>query len=103
MPDEDQALLALQKQIRDDVEQYAAENGFALNPDPDIAGMVIRGLAKRQLKFGKPYCPCRVMSEDPTEDDRIVCPCEFHREEVERDGICHCRLLVRKNTAQSDS
>jgi len=93
----------LQEEIRETVESYAAANGYALHPDADVVAMVIKGLAKRQAKFGQAYCPCRVMSGDPEQDQAIICPCEFHQEEIERDGICHCRILVSTDYAENQT
>ncbi len=87
----------LEDEIRQTVGDYAMANGYALNPDEHIVDMVIKGLAKRQAKFGQPYCPCRVMSGDPEKDKSIICPCEMHPEEIEKDGICHCSILVSKD------
>ena len=87
----------LEEEIRRTVQDYATANGYALNPDGHVVDMVIKGLAKRQAKFGQPYCPCRVMSGDPEQDRAIICPCELHQEEIERDGICHCRILVSED------
>jgi len=42
------------------------------------------------------------MSAGPGEDERIVCPRRFHKEDIERHGIYHCRMLVRRDAAQSD-
>ena len=96
MSDSNEArLLELEERIRQRIETYADNNAYQLNPDTSIVDTVVRGLVKRQLKFGKPYCPCRVLTGDPEKDEKSVCPCEYHKVEIEQDGICHCRLLTR--------
>lgn len=95
-PDADQQQKT-EKEIRRAVEEYAAEHGYAINPDTKTADTIFRGLAKRQMKSGQPYCPCRIMSGDADKDKGIICPCEFHKDEIAKDGICHCRLLVSRD------
>lgn len=77
--------------------QYAEENGWVLNPNSDQLRVVIRGLARNQIKKGQRYCPCRVMIGDPEADKKIICPCIFHRDEVTADGHCHCNLFFVEN------
>jgi ferredoxin-thioredoxin reductase catalytic chain len=76
-------------------QEYAAANGFRLNPDSRILESVIRGLLAREEKFGQKYCPCRRVTGDIKEDKKIICPCIYHKEEIEKDGHCHCNLYVK--------
>lgn len=76
-------------------EEYAKKNGFALNPNKKIAEGVVKGLLEREKKFGKRFCPCRRITGKEEEDAAIVCPCRFHRQEIERDGRCLCGLFVK--------
>ena len=76
-------------------EEYASENGFKLNPDKKIVENIIKSLIEREKKFGERYCPCRRITGDREEDKKIICPCIYHKEEIKRDGYCHCRLFVR--------
>ncbi len=87
----------LEDEMRARLEAYAEAKGLRLNPDEEMVSRVIRGLVKRQQKFGKPYCPCRVVTGDPEKDDKCVCPCDYHMEEIARDGICYCRLFTSKD------
>jgi ferredoxin-thioredoxin reductase catalytic chain len=75
---------------------YAEKNGWILNPDEKQLGTVIKGLVRNKTKFGRPYCPCRLRSGDPEKDKAIECPCIYHRDEVEKQGACHCHLYFRK-------
>jgi len=84
----------LGRQIRKWAEEYAKDNGFAINPDEKTINIVIRGLARNRINNGEQYCPCRIRSGDPEKDAQIICPCIFHKDEIEKDGICHCRLFV---------
>jgi ferredoxin-thioredoxin reductase catalytic chain len=76
-------------------EEYAAENGFKLNPNPKIVEGIVNGLLAREEKLGERYCPCRRVTGDKEEDKKIICPCIYHKDEIEKDGHCHCNLLVR--------
>lgn len=81
-------------QIRKWAEQYASDSGYIINPDEKTVNTVIRGLARNKVKNGEPYCPCRIRSGDPEKDKQIICPCIFHKDEISKDGICHCRLFA---------
>lgn len=72
---------------------YAKAQGFVLNPNPEKLDEIISGLTYNQKKYGFRYCPCRPLSGDPKEDEKKICPCFWHRDEIERDGHCHCGLF----------
>lgn len=82
--------------IREMVEQYAASAPLRLNPDTSVVDRVVAGLEAREKKTGLRLCPCRIAKKDPVENQKIVCPCIYHLEEIERDGHCHCHLFVRR-------
>jgi len=87
-----------QQDIDDTIERYdnyAKSNGFRLNPDAKTVERVVRGLFENQKKYGKKYCPCRRVSGDEAEDAKKICPCAFHKEEIEKDGHCFCNLFVK--------
>ena len=76
-------------------QEYAKKNGFSLNPNRKIVEGIVKSLLEREKKFGGRYCPCRRITGNPEDDKKIICPCAYHREELERDGHCLCRLFVR--------
>ena len=76
-------------------EEYAKKNGFRLNPNRKVVEGVVKSLLEREKKFGFRYCPCRRITGNPEEDKKIICPCQFHRLEIEKDGHCLCGLFVR--------
>jgi ferredoxin-thioredoxin reductase catalytic chain len=86
-------------EIRKWVEEFARKNGWVLNPDKKILDTVIRGLARNEKKFGERYCPCRLRSGDKDKDRVIICPCVYHKNEIAKDGHCHCQLYFRKDAA----
>ena len=80
--------------IRADLAAHAESASLAFNPDAEAVERVLAGLAAREKKTGMRLCPCRMAAGDPEENRKIACPCVFHREEIARDGHCHCRLFV---------
>ncbi|TAJ43536.1 ferredoxin-thioredoxin reductase catalytic domain-containing protein [Methanofollis fontis] len=86
----------LEQEILEWAQEYARKNGWVLNSNDDQLRTVIRGLARNSLRFGERYCPCRIRSGDPEEDRKIICPCIYHRDEVENEGQCHCNLYFGK-------
>ena len=93
----DNVLIQAETDIRRLIEEYTATSPYELNQNKKQVEKVIRGLAKRKIKYGYQYCPCRMISEDKEIDDKIICPCEFHIEEIRRDGTCCCDLFVSTN------
>ena len=79
--------------IRKMITDYAAHSPYKLNPDTKTVDRVVKGLVMRKIKFGYAYCPCRLVMGDAEKDKKIICPCVYHVEEIERDGECHCNLL----------
>jgi len=77
-------------------QEYAEKNGFALNPDEQIVDRVVEGLLKNEGKYKVRYCPCRLPTGDREKDIAIICPCIYHKDEIEKDGHCRCRLFVKK-------
>ncbi len=76
-------------------EEYAKKQGFKLNPDREVVEGVAEGLLEREKKFGARYCPCRRVTGDKEQDQKIICPCVYHKEEIAKDGRCYCNLFVR--------
>jgi thioredoxin len=78
-----------------DYQIYAEKNGFKLNPDAETVERLVTGLLKNEKKHGVRYCPCRRISGNPEEDRSKICPCQWHKEEIEKDGHCLCGLFVK--------
>ncbi len=90
----DDRLEELEVDARKLVEDYVATSPYELNPDSKHVDKIIKSLAKKKLNKGFYYCPCRMLSDDKETDAKIICPCEYHKEEIEKDGICSCDLFV---------
>lgn len=74
---------------------YAAKNNFQLNPDKEVVKRIIKGLLENEKRYGQRFCPCRRVIGDPEKDKLKVCPCYWHKEEIEKNGHCLCGLFVR--------
>ncbi len=74
---------------------YAEEHGFRLNPDAKIVEGTIKGLLENEKKHGQRYCPCRRVTRNREEDKKIICPCIFHKKEIETQGHCLCQLFFK--------
>lgn len=74
--------------------RYAKEKMIRLNPDRTIVDHILEGLLAREKQFGHRFCPCRRITGDPDEDERIICPCAYHLQEIKEDGHCKCLLFV---------
>jgi len=75
--------------------KYAKDNGFKLNPNQEVVERLIKGLLATEKKYGAKYCPCRRVTGNKEEDRPKICPCRWHREEIEKDGHCHCGLFYK--------
>lgn len=76
-------------------ERYAKQSGIKLNPDKNIVRAICMGLLANEQKHGARYCPCRMLTGKKEEDKKIICPCVYHKDEIEKMGHCHCRLFVK--------
>ncbi len=74
---------------------YAKSAGINVNPKVETAQGIIKGLFKNKQTKGEFYCPCRVTSGDKEKDKDLICPCVFHRGEIELEGKCRCFLFVK--------
>jgi len=83
------------EEIIEEYEKYAGKNGFKLNPEKNVVYGTISRLLENEKKYGERYCPCRVVTGNKEEDKKIICPCAYHKKEIEEQGHCHCFLFVR--------
>jgi ferredoxin-thioredoxin reductase catalytic chain len=93
---DEKALEEAKAKLRKGSEKYALKAGYNLNPDSEMVETIITGLAKNRLKHGRSYCPCMFVSGDPEKDKNIICPCQVHRDDIEKHGKCHCGLFVKQ-------
>ncbi|MDD5649863.1 MAG: ferredoxin-thioredoxin reductase catalytic domain-containing protein [Candidatus Nanoarchaeia archaeon] len=74
-------------------EKYAKTKGFHLNPNEKELDLILKGLENNRKKHGFPYCPCRIITGNKEKDREIICPCVYHRGEIEINGNCLCKLF----------
>ncbi len=74
-------------------QDYAQKNGFSLNPKKEVVEGIVSGLLKNEEKYGRRYCPCRRVTGNEEEDEKIICPCAYHKDEIEKLGHCLCDLF----------
>ena len=94
MAEDEAAFREARAEIERMCREYVEKSPYVFYPDPKRVEGVVTGLAKRRVRFGEFYCPCRLLSGDAERDKAIICPCEYHAEEIERQGYCHCRLFA---------
>lgn len=92
----EKSLEASRMQIRSRLERYSTGSSYQFNPDSEMVSSIIEGLAHNELKHGFAYCTCRVPTGVPSEDRRIVCPCEDLTRELTEYGHCECGLFVTR-------
>jgi len=83
------------EQLAKEYAEYAQKNGFQLNPDKKTHERVISGLLMNEGKYGEKYCPCRRVTGNKEEDSKKICPCFWHKDEIQKDGHCLCNLYVK--------
>ena len=84
------------KKLIKEYQDYAEKNGFQLNPNQEVVKKLMHGLLENEKKYGAKYCPCRRVSGNKQKDKKIICPCVYHKKEIEEQGHCHCFLFVQK-------
>jgi len=83
------------EKIIKEYEEYAARNGYKLNPDRETAERLIKGLLENEKKYGFRYCPCRTISGNSEENKLKICPCQFMGKEIKEQGHCLCGLFIK--------
>ena len=69
--------------------------GYKFNTETEFVDEVLQSELEILEAQGDVYCPCRVLTGDPKEDARIVCPCiPFHADQFAAMGKCWCGLFV---------
>ncbi|MFC1789770.1 ferredoxin-thioredoxin reductase catalytic domain-containing protein [Patescibacteria group bacterium] len=84
-----------EKELIKKYEKHCEENGYKLNPNDRIVQGIVKGLLYKEQKLGERYCPCRRVTGNKEEDKKLICPCFWHKKEIEKDGHCFCRLFVK--------
>lgn len=75
---------------------------FLPSEDKGLNNMIEEGLTRNKLLYGKRYCPCFIVmgktKEEKNKANNRVCPCKpALKEEIPREGKCHCGIFCTKN------
>jgi ferredoxin-thioredoxin reductase catalytic subunit len=83
-------------QTRRFVISYAERSGYRLNPDAEHVEGLVEEMTRNKLEFGARYCPCMTkrITGDKKADMKRICPCIWHKEDIEKFHICYCGLYV---------
>ena len=66
---------------------------YAINPNWMMSTNLSIWLTEMEEIYGKRYCPCFEPSSDESLNNKMLCPCKFIDEEIEKYGTCHCALF----------
>jgi len=80
--------IELYNKLKKQYEEHARKISKLLGKEVVVNPKVIPLIIKRIEDFGKPYCPCRI-----ERNERTICPCYYHVEELKRYGRCRCGLF----------
>jgi ferredoxin-thioredoxin reductase catalytic subunit len=83
------------EELLEEIRKHAVTQGFKLNPDEKVVTTILRGLLEKERKYGYRYCPCRPITGDKKHDAQNICPCAWHKKEIEEMGHCLCGLFVK--------
>lgn len=78
---------------------YADKNNYLVNQDKASFEQLIEEMAKNKIEFGAQYCPCMTkrISGDREADKKLICPCVWHKEDIESKGNCFCNLFFKSS------
>ena len=76
--------------------QKDSQEKFKLNPDAEKVKLLAKGVLINEKNKGLKFCPCRMISGNPGEDVRLICPCNFKMQKTWKEkGECWCSLFVK--------
>jgi len=82
------------EKLYEKLSKEAEEGSYNLNPDPEFAKELVKGLLVNERRYGYGACPCRLPSGKREEDLDIICPCDYRDEDLNEFGCCYCALYV---------
>ncbi len=77
-----------------EIKETAEAGGYTMNPDRDFCLRLVDGLLKNAERYGKEFCPCRLVMGDMKENLDIECPCYYRADDLNEYGACFCALYV---------
>lgn len=95
--DNDNDEINVDSELLMEYEDHASDNDFMLNPNKKAVEGILNGISRNEEVHGARYCPCRRITGNREQDKNIVCPCIYHKEEIEIDGKCLCGLFFKSD------
>ena len=74
--------------------KIAEETGIEINADTERVQKVIGLMTMNYLSEGNYFCPCKQSHPLDNEKD-VLCPCPEIKQEINKDGMCFCKLFFR--------
>lgn len=78
----------------------AMQSGYFLNPDKEYTLFLMNGLLVNENRYGYRSCPCRLSSGISSQDQDLVCPCDYRDADIAEYGMCYCALYVSKDVVE---
>lgn len=83
------------------LKEEAGAAGYLLNPDPEFAKELIKGIVANEKRYGYGACPCRLAAGTEKEDLDIQCPCDYRDKDLDEFGQCYCGLYVSEDLSKN--
>ncbi|OPY34657.1 MAG: Ferredoxin thioredoxin reductase catalytic beta chain [Methanomassiliicoccales archaeon PtaU1.Bin124] len=94
---------ASKQALREQFEPIVTAMGFKFSPDKEIVEFLLEQEVNLHAQHGIPFCPCKGLTGDRTEDMGKVCPCiPWHRAHFDRMKRCWCGLYVHLDVDDPD-
>lgn len=84
------------------IQKFARIKGYSINPSWMFYTNLKIWMEETLRIFGKRYCPCFEPSADAELNRKLLCPCKYLEDEIERDGMCHCKLFGRGDLTKEE-
>ncbi len=79
------------------IKKYARKHGLTVNPHFLFQYNLRLWLIESEETFGKRYCPCFEPGDNEEINRKMVCPCDFIKDDIQEKGSCHCTLFGGKD------
>ncbi len=81
------------------IKKIANDLGYVLNSDQERVKKVVEKIATNFESYGDYFCPCKQKNQPPVIGVDVACPCQQLKDEIQKQGHCHCRLFFSPENA----
>ncbi|GAB1484453.1 hypothetical protein MASR2M78_32710 [Treponema sp.] len=74
----------------------ASKQGWVLSTDPEFYEDLVSGLNTNWNRYSYYLCPCRDTEGSREEDQDLICPCVYAKQDIAEYGHCYCSLYWSK-------